>query len=433
MGWTFSTNIAHPSRAAQNMGYSGSHVTDPQIGSQIAQLPAALGGAASSAFGSFANGLGGMFGSYGNALGNLATAGANERSNLYGAQAMMEAARQGTIGNIGSAGLGAFGSASNSAFDAWARNQQAYNQSLAAMNAANQGGMSQLGQSRNMALGNAAQAAGNTMSSSFNMGGRFGGGGGAPNMSMYAGSPSGMVASGSYGNRGGGGAGGSGMQATGSVTRGNADMIGRAMGALDNQSYLSAMQQGAQRDADRLDRQHYTSREQPQQMLGGVLGGLRGMMGDAFSNANAGADQYYANSNRALDAGLSQQGGLLASLNNQFGGATNQLGGGFGGTMGILNRGMNMVENTGMFSTPVELARRQREEDLFRRASGEQDNLARMAVQAARSRAFRDARERLDAMGVSRFRGGNEQQRAMDEAGSRASLGLLGGLMGQMF
>lgn len=430
MSWTF-YQPPHPDKQAQGMGYSGSFISSPMIGSTIAALPGNLGASAASAYGAYAGGLGNMFGSYGNALGNLATAGANERSNLYGAQAMMEAARQGTIGNIGSAGLGAFGSASNSAFDAWARNQQAYNQSLAAMNAANQGGMSQLGQSRNMALGNAAQAAGNTMSSSFNMGGGFGGSG-APGMSMYAGSPSGMVGSGSYGGRSGGGGGG-GMRMSGSVTRGNQGAIGQAMGQLNDQSYLSAMQQGAQRDADRLDMQHYSSREQPRQMLGGILGGLRGMMSEAYGNANAGADQYYANSNRALDAGLNQQRGLLGSLNNQFGGATNQLGGGFGGTMGILNRGMDMASGTGMFSTPAELARRQREEDLFRRASAEQDNLARMAVAAARVNAQRDELRRLEQMGISPFSDGGAVGRAMEEAGSRTSLGILGGLMGQMF
>jgi hypothetical protein len=252
------------------MGYSGP-IFDPQIGAEIAKLPGTLGNAAAGAFTGYAGGLGEMFKGYGGALGNIATSAANERGNLYGANAMMEAARQGTISNIGSAGLGAFGSASNSAFDAWARNQQAYNQTLGSMNAANQTGMSQLGQSRNSALAGIAQAGAGVGSSSFGMGGGYGGGGGVPDMSFYAGAPSGMVGAGSYG--GGGAAGGmGGMSMGGSVTRGDSRLIGNALQSLNDQSYLSALQRGSASDMDRLDRQHYSSRDQPRAMLGDVYG-----------------------------------------------------------------------------------------------------------------------------------------------------------------
>jgi hypothetical protein len=362
------------------MGYSGP-IFDPQIGAEIAKLPGTLGNAAAGAFTGYAGGLGEMFKGYGGALGNIATSAANERGNLYGANAMMEAARQGTISNIGSAGLGAFGSASNSAFDAWARNQQAYNQTLGSMNAANQTGMSQLGQSRNSALAGIAQAGAGVGSSSFGMGGGYGGGGGAPDMSFYAGAPSGMVGAGSYG--GGGAAGGmGGMSMGGSVTRGDSRLIGNALQSLNDQSYLSALQRGSASDMDRLDRQHYSSRDQPRAMLGDVYGGLSKMMSEAYGNSGAGADQYYANTNRAFDAGLNSQQGLLESLNSQYGQSTGQLGGGFGATLGTIGQGLGMLSNTGMFSTPAQLAARARDADLYRRDAAAAD-LAAIRRQAA--------------------------------------------------
>lgn len=424
MAWTF-YGPGHPSQQAQNMGYSGSMVFDPQIGAEIAKLPGTLGTAAAGAFTGYAGGLGDMFRSYGGALGNIATAAANERGNLYGANAMMEAARQGTISNIGSAGLGAYGSASNSAFDAWARNQQAYNQSLASMNAANQTGMSQLGQSRNNALAGVAQAGSNTASSSFSMGGGMGGG--SPlDMSFYASSPSGMVGRGSYGGRAGGGGG---MSMSGSMTRGDAGAVNSALAGLNDRSTLQALQQGSRSDMDRLDKQHYSSRNQPREMLGDVYGGLSKMMSEAYGNSSAGADQYYSNANRALDAGLAQQRGILGSLDTQYTGTRGQLGSGFGATLGTIGRGLDMVGNTGMFSTPEELTRRTRAADVYRRSAAEEDRMAGIAANAARERAMLAERERLASAGVPAFARGRSVNRAGEMARASSSLGILRNLL----
>lgn len=421
MAFTF-YGPAHPSKQAQDMGYSGSFVFDPQIGSEIAKLPGTLANAAGTAFTGYASGLGDMFRGYGAALGTLGTAGANERSNFYGSNAMMEAARQGAIGNIGSAGLGAFGAASNSAFDAWKGNQQAYNQALASMNAANQTGMSQLGQSRNAALAGMAQAGANTGSSSFGMGGGMGG---PLNMSFYAGAPSGMVGRGSYG----GGDGGSGMQMSGSVTRGNAGLINQAMASVNDPSYLTALQQGAERDTAMLDRQHMSSRDQPQQMLGGVLKGLRDMASEAYGNSSRGADQYYATSNRALDAGLGQQRDMLDTLGSTFGSASNQLGGGFGKAMGVIGGGMTMAGNTGMFSTPLQLSQRARAASLYQQNAAAEDRMASLAANAARAQAMLDARERMAAAGVPGFAMGHRLASAGSMAHANAMSGILQSLL----
>lgn len=286
-----------------------------QLFAQPANFANVLGGN----FGNMAQGMAGLgnsysnaYGAYGAGLGSIANARANEASARYGANAMAEAARQAGVGNIGSAALGAYGSAANSALAAWAANQQAYNRSAADMHSANQQGLSQYGQSRNAALGNLgnaygslgkAQTAANAMSN-INLSGNFGGvGGGGSGGGFAATGPGGPIASGTYGGAGGGGVGGGGFSLTGSSNRSSS-----SMGAPEAYGGLTSLQQnlmagdvlrGLNYNADagreQLDRQHYTSRGMPSQMLDQTLGGLLRLGGDAYKGSSRGMDQFYAN------------------------------------------------------------------------------------------------------------------------------------------
>lgn len=356
-----------------------------QIGAVAAAQPGIFAGALGDAYGTYGNNLGSMFNTYGGALGNLGTAAANERGNLYGANAMMEAARMGALGNIGTAGLGAFGSASNAAQNAWAQNQNAYNQALSGMHGSNQSAVSQLGQSRNAALGQAAMAGAQVGSSSsrsgsnvnLNMGmggmGSMGGGG----MGFRAGSPSGNIASGSYGGMGGGFGGGFGFGggsggSSNSMSQsqmGDRGLIGSAMGGINDPSYLNAAQFNARDGLNRLDSQHYSSRAMPGEMLNATYGGLRGMMGDLFGQTSRAADQYYGNTNRAFDAGMNQTSGILRNLTSGYDSGRRDLGAGLSSTAGAManyyNTGVMPLINqmTGGGMDPQ--ARRQAATDLY--------------------------------------------------------------------
>jgi hypothetical protein len=251
------------------------------------------------------------------AIGNIANAYAADRGARSGANSAAEASRQGALGNIGSAALGAYGSAAGSALGAWAANQTAYNKSVSDMMAANQASMSQYGTSRNQALGNiagsygaAAQGlgqAGATPSTNFSMGaGGFGGGGGGYGDTGFTATGAGgePIASSTGPSYSGGGGMGGDMSLSGgkyvdpkmfgSVVDPTFRGLDASLMSLDGGGYADRMSGAYGSAANQLDRQHYSSRGQPSQMLGQTLGGLMSLGDQSIGAANNGMDQYYS-------------------------------------------------------------------------------------------------------------------------------------------
>jgi hypothetical protein len=298
---------AHSADAqARGAGVASGNQALGQIYSTLYQQPANFAGAFSNTYGHQAG-----------ALGNMANAAANERSNLYGANAMAEAARMGALGNIGSAGLGAAGSASNAAMDAWAQNQMAYNQSLAGMQMANQNTLGTLGASRNQALSNLGGAYGGIGRADIvagAMGGLDGGMGGQ----FSAGGAGGPLADGTF-SGGGTGAGGGGGGGGAAALAGLTDLQNNLM----SPDILNAAMQGNDAGMNRLDQQHYSSRDMPSNMLGQSLSGLMTLTDMNSRNIGAGMDQFYGNQQRAGDQAMGALGGMLGSLNDGFN-VTNQ-------------------------------------------------------------------------------------------------------------
>lgn len=319
-----------------NINYAGSAA--PAYAQMFGAFPNALQGmynGAAGAFSGYGQGLAGQsnaqannYGAYAGGMGNLANAYANQASARYGANAMAEAARQGAAGNIGSAALGAYGNIGGQALQAWAANQQAYNSALSNMHGANQYAASQLGQSQNAALaglGNAYSSAAGSLAPSTVAGdialnfADSGGGGGFGGGGFSATGPDGGIGSGSYGGGYVGGGGGMTFTGTRKTTPGNIQpIVDRTYGGIDaardavasRQSFQDLLNNGTS-GLNRLDAQHYSSREMPGQMMHQGLGGLM-MLGDqAYGNSNRGMDQFYgaqndADSSRYLSA-LGQQ------------------------------------------------------------------------------------------------------------------------------
>jgi hypothetical protein len=313
------------------MAASQAHSADAQArGAGVASGNQALGQMQSTLYqqpANFANAFSNNYAAQAGALGNMANAAANERGNMYGAMGMAEAARMGALGNIGSAGLGAFGSASNAAMDAWARNQQAYNQSLAGMQMANQNTLGTLGASRNQALGGLGGAIAATgLMGGAPVGGQFAAGGGG-----------GPVADGSFFGDGGGGDGGGAAALAG---------LGGLQNNLMSPDILSAAMQGNDSGMNRLDQQHYSSRDMPSNMLGQSLSGLMTLTDMNSRNIGSGMDQFYAA--QSQDGG-SRLDGMLSSLNSGFG-AANQ---------NVQSMWDNSLGKT-QFLTPAEKAMQQR-------------------------------------------------------------------------
>jgi len=316
-----------------------------------------LGKSGAQTFGYLGQGLQGLgnaytgaYGGYSGALGEIGKAMASERSGFYNANATAEAARQAALGNIGTASLGSYGQAANSALGAWAQNQQAYNQALAGLGSSNQTALAQAAASRNAALGGmggayadlggrlgAASALGNI---SFGFGGGGGGGDG-----FSATGPGGTIASGSYGGDGGGMSGygtrvsdtsqlaSMGVPAYGGLDRLQNNLMASDITGSMNANYTDSM--------DRLNAQHYSSRDMPSQMLGQTLSGLLTMGRDAYGQIGGGMNQYYATQNNP--ANRVNYGGILGQLSSGYqdasrniGGAQRDLMGGFGTTMAAL-------------------------------------------------------------------------------------------------
>lgn len=318
-----------------------------------------LGQSAAQAFGYLGQGLGNLGQSYANAyggmaggLGEVAKAMSQERSGYYNANAIAEAARQASLGSIGASALNAYGGAANSALGAWAQNQRAYNDSLAALGSANQGALAQLGSSRNAALGQmgsaysdlggrlgAASVIGD-IDFNFNDSGMGGGGG------FNATGPSGTIASGSFG---GGGMGG--MNATGSRRSDTSrleDIAAPAYSGLAGlQNNLMAGDILGQANASyndsmsRLDRQHYSSRNTPSDMLNQALGGILQLGQDGYSQMRGGMNQFYGTQNDP--ANRANYSGVLGMLNAGYADAARNLNttrndmlGGYGGALAML-------------------------------------------------------------------------------------------------
>jgi hypothetical protein len=314
-----------------------------------------LGKSGAQTFGYLGQGLQGLgnaytgaYGGYAGALGEIGKAMSSERSGFYNANATAEAARQAALGNIGTASLGSYGQAANSALGAWAQNQQAYNQALAGLGSSNQTALAQAAASRNAALGGmggayadlggrlgAASALGNI---SFG----FGGGGGD---GFSATGPGGTIASGSYGGDGGGMSGygtrvsdtsqlaSMGVPAYGGLDRLQNNLMASDITGSMNANYTDSM--------DRLNAQHYSSRDMPSQMLGQTLSGLLTMGRDAYGQIGGGMNQYYATQDNP--ANRVNYGGILGQLSSGYqdasrniGGAQRDLMGGFGTTMAAL-------------------------------------------------------------------------------------------------
>jgi hypothetical protein len=313
------------------MAAAQAHSADAQArGAGVASGNQALGQMQSTLYqqpANFANAFSNNYAAQAGAFGNMANAAANERSNLYGANAMAEAARMGALGNIGSAGLGAYGSASNAAMNAWAQNQMAYNQSLASMQMANQNTLGTLGASRNQALGGLGGAIAATgMMGGGQMGGQF-----------SAGGVGGPVADGSF--SGGGGEGGGGAAALAG--------LGGLQNNLMSPDILNAAMQGNDAGMNRLDQQHYSSRDMPSNMLGQSLSGLMTLTDMNSRNIGSGMDQFYAAQSQG---GGSRLDGMLSSLNSGFGAANQNI-------QGMWDNSLGKTQ----FLTPAEKAMQQRE------------------------------------------------------------------------
>lgn len=292
------------------------------MASNAGQSQATLGAAGMNAMSNASQG-------YASGIGNMATAMANERSNMYGANAMAEAARMGALGNLGSAGLGAYGSMGNNAMQAWAQNQNAYNQSLASMQNANQSALGGLGASRNAAL---ASLAGPMAAQS--LAGSFGGGGGMGFSATAGGSP---VASGNVFAPGGGGF---------SFNRSGGDMSGLRGDIMSPDMRDAAMY--ANTDAmNRLDGQHASARYMPSQMLDQGLSGLMALTNNSTGQLNSGMNQFYGNQALAGNQFYDQMPSLLQALNAAGAGRgiAGMMGSAQSGISGAMNQGMGFLNN----------------------------------------------------------------------------------------
>lgn len=366
-----------------------------------------LGGIApaqASGFNGYSQGLAGLgtsyantYGSYAGALGNIATAQANNNSNQYGARAMAEAARQGAVGNIGSAALGAYGSATNSALSAWAQNQTAYNKSLSEMQQASQQGLSNYGVSRNQALGNLggsyAEAGGRLGASSalgnFNF--NFDGGGGGGGFS--ASGPSGGIASGTFGGSGSSGSltRDGGTSALSGIVDNTFNGLGETRTGLMSRDLLDDMRRDADIGRERLDAQHYSSRNMPSQMLDQSLAGLLMMSRDGYDQSGMGMNQFYDSVAEAESrAPRANYDGILGMLQDGYRNS--------GGQLDVLRTDLNSgydkfrtAVGSVFSSDPIADIRTAREAELLRRTYAEEDRLKSEAAAApARERARRE-------------------------------------------
>ena len=348
------------------------------------QQPALFANAFGNAYNAYAGGMGGAYNSYAGGMGTLANAMANERGNLYGANAMAETARMNALGNLGSSAIGAYGSASNAAMDAWARNQMAYNSAASNMHMANQSGLSNYGAANAAAQGNAAaaqaSAAGAVGAARANAMGQIGraqvvgnalsglGGGGGVGGSFSAGGAGGRIADGGFSGLGfgpaGGGRGGQFLSESdvfggGGYGGGGAD--------ISDPGIVSGLQDNARAGRDQIDRQHYSSRNMPSDMMGQSLSGLLALTGQSQGAIGSGMDQFYGNQQRAGDQSMSRMDALRYGMTSGFDDTRRGLESGFG-TVGNQIQGMwdGSLGRNPLFMTPAEQVRQARDAQLLR-------------------------------------------------------------------
>ena len=328
------------------------------IYSQPAQFANVYGGmfgdraaAGAQGFGAYTQGLGSLgnsqanaYNSYASGMGNVANAMSNERGNFYSANAMAEAARQGAAANIGAAALGAYGSASNSAMNAWAQNQTSYNKALSDMTGANQTGLSNYGVGRNQALAGLGNAyatsgvgfAGANVLSDLDLNAAFTSGGSGYGGGFSAGGPDGDIASGSYGPTYSDGSSFN-IQAKrksdgkGFDERPTMEGLGRIRSDIMASDVTGMMNDNYNRGMSQLDAQHYSSRDQPSQMMGQSLQGLLQLSEGAYGQSSRGMDQFYGTQNdprnradyspvlSGLESGLQSTASRLDGLAGQMG------------------------------------------------------------------------------------------------------------------
>lgn len=403
-----------------------------QVGAGMAQGTGMHSGALANLGGAVANNYGAF--STGNAA--IANALANERAAAFGAMAQGEAARQLAAGNIANQALASYGGMGNAAMNAWGVNQASYNQALQNMFTGNQMAVSQLGQSRNQALaglgdstsqlGRGLAAAGVLGNVDFGMGGGGGAGG------FSATSPSGPVASGSYG----GGLGSGGM--SGSAARGVGPEFGgiadRAFGGVDSlrgdisaPTFLDNLESARQDGLGRLDSQHYSSRSMPFDALRDSAGALQSLAAPGYSALRQGMDQMYGNINanradfspftRALQGGFNTSSedlrGVGDRMSRDFSSGMSQAGGamkalsGLGNTLqstaantqrGVSDLFRSSLGNMEVFQSPLQRAQSQREANLFNERARLEDRLRgveRSLVSKPNSTFFQNRAEKL--------------------------------------
>lgn len=299
--------------------------------------------------GMFANAMSDLGSSYMSGLGSLGSGLGAGYGSMAQANAVAEAARQGAVGNIASSLLANYGSAANSAFGAWQANQTAYQKALADMYGSNQAAVSQLGQSRNAALSNFGSSRANALSgladayatAGVGLGaagavgdldlnfsstdGGYGGGGGIE-------ANGGDIFSGSYG---GGGYGPSSMNLTARRTGENnsvGEISGQVLGGLSSlapsigdmrpldeiadNTYLDALREDGRAGMDRLDMQHYSSRNTPYQILSGLGPVMSQMANMGYGQSAMGMSQFYPQTQslqQSLGAGIGRLAGSMGS------------------------------------------------------------------------------------------------------------------------
>lgn len=249
-----------------------------------------------------------MYGAYYQGLGDLGKSAAAERAGLYGANAMAEAARQSAAGSIGSAALGAYGSASNAAMGAWANNQMAYNKSLSDMTAANQTSLAGYGNGRNSALASLADPYAKTglgFAALSSMDPGYGGG------SFYAGGVDGGLAAGSYGGTA------SGSRAAGVDSRPTMASLDALRNGITSDGTAGALNSNYQDAMGRLEQQHYSSRQQPSQMMDQTLQGLLTMSREGYGQSNSGMNQFYDQQRTAGNQFMDVLGGLRTDMKSR--------------------------------------------------------------------------------------------------------------------
>jgi hypothetical protein len=179
---------------------------------------------------------------------------------------------------------------------------------MSKLGVANQQGLANYGASRNSALGQLGSsysglggrlaAAGALQGLNFNFGGNDGSGG-SNTFSAYG--PDGQIASGGYGGGGGGGSWGGGAQFGSNDFSRYADPAYAGLGSLQGNlmagDITGGMNRNLQDGYNRLDLQHYTSREMPSQMLNQTLGGLTQLSDRGYGESRGGMNQFYDTQN----------------------------------------------------------------------------------------------------------------------------------------